>query len=182
MTAEPEDGAGCPDGYFIRARRPQDDPALLRIENRASELFRDHGFADVADDAFDDVEDFRAMLAGHRVWVAVTAAGEPAGYAVAGPLGGFLHLRELSVDPDHGRRGLGAALVRTVVAACREPGLAGVSLTTFRAVPFNAPFYARLGFAEMPLDRAAPELARAFRRELPHGVAPGERVLMTRAC
>lgn len=163
--------------YAIRDRRPNDDPLLLRIENRAAELFRDHGYPQIADNPFARVADFRAMLKGHRVWVAVAPDGEPAGYAVAAPLGTFFHLRELSVDPAHGRKGLGAALVRTVVAAGRGAGLEGASLTTFRAVPFNMPFYAKLGFEELPLPAAPQALREAFHREL-GDIDAAERVLM----
>ncbi len=113
--------------------------------------------------------------------MAALRSGEPAGFAVAGPLGGGLHLRELSVDPAHGRRGIGTALVDTVIAASREQGLAGVSLTTFRDVPFNAPFYARLGFEELPVDRADGALRDAFVGEVPAGVEPAKRVLMWRS-
>lgn len=135
----------------------------------------------MADAPIPDVGFLRALMTGHDTWVAVLASGAPAGFAVAGPLGHGLHLRELSVDPAHGRRGLGTALVETVIAAAREQGFAGVSLTTFRDVPFNAPFYARLGFDELALDRADAALRDAFVREVPVGVDPPERVLMWRS-
>jgi len=180
MRPEPQDGIGLPSGYAIRGHRPDDDLALLGIENRAAELFRDHGYPDVADEPFGSVDDLRAMMAGHRVWVATTQEGVAAGFAVAAPLDAFFHLRELSVDPAHGRRGLGAALVRTVIRAGRAAGLAGVSLTTFRSVPFNAPFYAGLGFAELPQSEVPDMLAEMFEREVPKGVDASERVLMVR--
>lgn len=104
----------------------------------------------------------------------------PAGYAVAGPLAGFLHLREVSVDPAHGRRGVGSALVGAVLSAAGQSGCGGVSLTTFRFVPFNRPFYARLGFAELPLAAAPLALRAVFERELPQGVDAKERLLMLR--
>ena len=179
MTAEAAAGR-LPAGYAIRERRAQDDAALLRIENRAAELFRAHGYPEIADNPFASVEDFRAMMQGHETWVTVDGSDIPVGYAVAGPLGAHFHLRELSVDPGHGRKGLGAALVRTVVAAAASRGAAGVSLTTFRDVPFNMPFYEKLGFAEIALDDAPPALRDAFRRELPPGMDPAPRVLMLR--
>ena len=92
-----------PVGYRIRERRADDDAALLGIENRAAGLFRDHGYPALADAPLADVAALRRLFEGNRVWVAVAGEdGAPAGYAVAGPLGGFFHLRELSVDPAHG--------------------------------------------------------------------------------
>jgi GNAT superfamily N-acetyltransferase len=169
-----------PDGYRIRMRVAADDPALVEVENRASELFRDHGFPDVADASIPDVAVLRAMMAGQKVWVAVDATDRPVGFAVAAAIEGYLHLRELSVDPAHGRRGVGTALVETVVAEARAGNFAGTSLTTFRNLPFNAPFYARLGFAVMPLDVAPAALKAQFLSEMPPGIDPESRVLMLR--
>ncbi|QDZ02161.1 GNAT family N-acetyltransferase [Nitratireductor mangrovi] len=156
-----------PAGYAIRLRRVEDDPLLLVVENRAAELFRNHGYPDLADDPFDNMEDFRAMIGANRVWVAIAPEGLPVGYAVAGPLDDLVHLRELSVDPAHGRRGVGAALVRTVLAAAKHQAAGGVSLTTFRDVPFNRPFYKKLGFEELPSptrhSRSAPHLKMSCR-------------------
>lgn len=170
--------AALPAGYSLRRRRSGDDPALLLIENRAAELFRAHGYASVADAPIPDVAWLRRLFDGQHVWLAVDGADAPVGFAVAGEASGFLHLRELSVDPEHGRKGLGRALVRAVHDAARAAGLAGTSLTTFRDVPFNAPFYARLGFVELPLSEAPERLVELFHAEVPEGVASADRILM----
>lgn len=172
----------APPGYSIRAHRPADDAALLKVENRAAQLFRAHGYPEIADNPFASVADFRAMATGLEVLVAMAGGDQPAGYAVSGARGDFLHLRELSVDPDHGRRGVGSALVRAVIARCREQAMRGVTLTTFRTVPFNAPFYAALGFVELPLEHAPAELREVFRQELPEGIDAAARVLMVYPC
>lgn len=125
-------------------------------------------------------EDFAAAWAGHDVFVAVAPNGGPVGYAAATPLDGFLHLAELSVDPDHGRIGIGAALVEAVAALADRRGLPGVTLTTFRDIPFNAPFYARLGFVELPLSGASALQRERFLAELPPRTPFETRVLMLR--
>jgi GNAT superfamily N-acetyltransferase len=168
----------CPPGYEIRPRDPADDADLVAVENAASRLFGDHGYPELADDGFPDVASFREMIGDGVVFVAVDAGEAPVGYAVAIPLGSGLHLRELAVHPDHGRKGLGRALVGAVVAAARKAGRTGVSLSTFRAVPFNQPFYEMLGFRELPLADAPEMLAEAFRREMPAGIDPADRLLM----
>lgn len=116
------------------------------------------------------------MIGNGVVFVAAGSDDLPAGFAVSAMQGDRLHLRELSVDPAFGRRGLGTALVDAVAAHARSRGLRGVSLTTFREVPFNAPFYARIGFREA--EDAGPELAETLFRETPHGVDPRDRVAM----
>jgi GNAT superfamily N-acetyltransferase len=166
--------ADAPAGYAIRTRLPTDDAALVRVENAANRLLAAHGYPDLAEHGIPDVGYLRRMIGGGDVFVAVAPDGAPAGFAVAQPQGGRLHLRELSVDPAHGRQGLGAALVRAVIERARSLGLAGVSLTTFRTVPFNAPFYARLGFRESD-DK---NLAQTLLREVPDGVDLSERVAM----
>jgi GNAT superfamily N-acetyltransferase len=163
-----------PTGYAIRARRADDDAALVGVENAANRLLAGHGYPHLAEHGIPDVDYLRGVIGDGDVFVATGPDGAPAGFAVAQPLGTRLHLRELSVDPAHGRRGLGAALVRTVAAHAHKLGLTGVSLTTFRAVPFNAPFYARLGFREAE----GGDLAETLLRELPEGVDPAERVAM----
>ncbi len=152
----------------------------MALEKRAAERFRAHGHPGIADAPAASPEIFMALWTGHDVLVAVGPDGEPVGFAAAVPVDRFLHLAELSVDPNHGRIGVGRALVGAIVALARERGLAGVTLTTFRAVPFNAPFYVRLGFAEMPMADAPEVLREQFLAELPPLVAVDARVLMIR--
>lgn len=164
--------------YRIRARRPADDAALVVVENRAAELFRAHGHPEIADAPIPDVAFIRALFEACDVWVAVDGGDSPVGFAVAGPIGDHFHLKELSVDPAHGRRGVGAALVATVREAAAQHGLDTVSLTTYRDVPFNAPYYRRLGFVELPLPQAPRALVERFRLEVPEGSSPQSRVLL----
>lgn len=163
-----------PAGYAIRLRVPDDDEALVRVENAANRMLAAHGYPDLAEQGIPDADRLRRVIGDGVVFVATAPDGAPAGFAVAQLREGRLHLRELSVDPAHGRRGLGTALARAVTDRARALGLVGVSLTTFRAVPFNAPFYARLGFRESH-DR---DLAQTLLREVPDGVDPSERVAM----
>jgi GNAT superfamily N-acetyltransferase len=77
----------------------------------------------------------------------VLVSGRPAqGFACVDIVDGVAHLWQLSVLPSLGRRGIGRALVRAVCDWASSHGYPAVTLTTFRDVPWNAPFYARLGF------------------------------------
>lgn len=164
--------------YRIRERRPSDDAALVAVENRAAELFRAHGHPEISDAPIPDVAFIRAMMAGCDVWVAVDATDSPVGFAVAQPVAGWYHLKELSVDPGHGRHGIGTELVSTVLSAANQRGFPAVSLTTYREVPFNAPFYRRLGFTELALADAPGPLVERFHDEVPDGSTSQSRVLL----
>ena len=95
--------------------------------------------------------------------VVVFASGDPAvGFASVEVVDGAAHIWQLSVDPDFGRQGRGRALVERVCAWAQEQRLASVTLTTFRDVPWNAPFYARMGFE---IEAAPPPALAAIRQE-----------------
>ncbi|MBN1531710.1 MAG: GNAT family N-acetyltransferase [Spirochaetes bacterium] len=119
-----------------------------------------------------------AQLEG-RLWVAL-ADDVPVGFALVTMIArGHPHLQEMDVLPGHGRRGLGTALLRAVCAWASEKGYREITLTTFRAVAWNMPFYGRLGFVEVPGELQGPELREIVKDETSRGLDPLERVVMT---
>ena len=81
----------------------------------------------------------------------VLVAGQPAvGFAHIVPVAGCLVLEQLSVSPDAGRRGVGGSLLHAAMGAALDMGHDTLYLRTFAEVPWNAPFYARSGFLEIP--------------------------------
>lgn len=79
--------------------------------------------------------------------VAHVGDGVVAGFVHVLELEGHAHLEQLSVSPEHARRGYGRKLVEAAMAYARDRGHDRMSLRTFADVPWNAPFYERLGFA-----------------------------------
>lgn len=68
------------------------------------------------------------------------------------------HICEISVHADHQRKGLATKLINAVLTfgwSSNQIECKGFSLTTFRDVPFNGPFYARFGFKEVSSDDLA---------------------------
>jgi hypothetical protein len=51
----------------------------------------------------------------------------------------------------------------------RRAGLAAVTLTTFRAIPWNAPFYRSLGFVVLTADTISERLAAILADETARG-------------
>ena len=60
-----------------------------------------------------------------------------------------LYIAELAVARAHQRRGHGRDLMAAAIAHAGAAGKRAVTLTTFRTVPWNGPYYASLGFVEV---------------------------------
>jgi GNAT superfamily N-acetyltransferase len=84
-----------------------------------------------------------------------------------------LHIHEISVHPDWQGHGIGRDLIMTVIDAARPYGFAAITLTTFRDVPWNAPFYERLGFQILHSASCDDRLSAIVAAEVSNGL-PGE--------
>ncbi len=167
--------------WTIREAQPHELPALAEIERRAGARFE--AFPVLADlpEVMAPPAALAAAIARGQLWVAVTsAAATPVGFAYADVIDGAVHLEELDVLPEWGRHGIGRALVETVVADARRRGLPAVTLTTFRDVPWNAPFYARLGFTIVDHAELGPGLRAVWAHEGERGLPPALRIVMRR--
>lgn len=121
----------------------------------------------------------KAQQAGH-LWVAL-ADDVAVGFAHVEVIErDAAHLEEIDVDPAHGRLGLGTELVLRVCDWAVANGYAFVTLTTFRDVAWNMPFYARLGFEIVPRAELSPALRAVVEDETRRGIDPTRRVVMRR--
>ncbi|MEU6543285.1 GNAT family N-acetyltransferase [Streptomyces sp. NPDC046859] len=164
----------------IRSVLPGELPVLQDIERAAGEAFREIGMAAIADDEPFPVDVLERYRRAGRNWVACDEAGGPVGYLVAEPVDGALHVEQVSVHPGAARRGVGRALFAHAGEHAREEGLDGLTLTTFTHVPWNAPYYGRLGFHVVPVDRLTPGLRAVRAREADLGLDRWPRVCMRR--
>jgi GNAT superfamily N-acetyltransferase len=81
-----------------------------------------------------------------------------------------LHLWELAVRHDAQGQGVGRALIAAAVEEARRRALPAVTLSTFRQIPWNAPFYARLGFALLDDPALNPRLVAVLAKEARRGL------------
>ena len=79
---------------------------------------------------------------------------------------------------DRQGRGLGRRLLSHAIAQARSMDLGGLSLTPFRDVAWNAPFYASAGFAGVERDAAPLWLAAYLDLEARRGLDPARRCAM----
>jgi predicted N-acetyltransferase YhbS len=130
----------------IRAARPSDIPALRELERVANALFLDLGMAAVADFEPTSATELADMIADQRAWVWADDADQPVASLVFSLVDGNAHIEQVAVHPVYGRRGLGRQLLEKACELAAGRGLGALTLTTFAEVPWNAPYYARLGF------------------------------------
>jgi len=137
--------------YRVRFAAPQDFAVLEEIERAADGLFIER---------FQPTDwpppESRATDPG---FVLVAGDHRLIGFAHVLEIDGLAHLEQVSVLPDHGGRGVGRLLVETAMAEAHARGYDRLTLRTYADVPWNAPFYAKLGFA-------IEEPATAFHRAL----------------
>ena len=125
------------------------------------------------------MDELSGLLEGGAVWVA-EVGGAVAGFLVAEVLDGCADVEEVSVRPEAEGRGLGSALLEAAADWARTEGLDGVTLTTFRDVPWNAPFYERRGFRVLAEDDLTDGLVARRAEEAAAGLDPDLRVVMQR--
>ena len=163
--------------YDIALARPGDLSHIAPIELAAARLLVGHAPEAVLEEITSN-EDLQAAQRDGRLWVALSG-DMPVGFAHVELLEpNAAHLEEIDVHPEHGRRGLGTQLVREVCRWAEARRLGAVTLTTSRDVPWNMPFYARLGFEEVPPADLSPTLREILADEARRGLDPARRVAM----
>ena len=146
-----------PEGYSITAAELDDVAALISVDKAASTLFASTGLLE--ESALSDhvpAEVFEQEIPLGNVFVARNIHGWAVGFALVRLRGNGLYLDQVSVHPDHGQKGIGRALVVRVLTEAEKRKLPHVSLSTFRDVAWNGPFYASMGFKEIPQEKLEP--------------------------
>ncbi len=172
------------DEYDVRLAHVDEVPMIPAVERAAARLFDSTPHADAVGRDVTPLRDLREAQDDGRLWVAVQTTGPKAvvGFALVEHLGAHAHLDELDVHPQHGRRGLGSRLVDAVCRWAQTQGFEGVTLTTYEAIAWNAPFYTRLGFETLDPANLPEPLAERFRTEDADGLDAAVRICMRYPC
>jgi GNAT superfamily N-acetyltransferase len=165
----------------IRPGRTHDLALLVEIERAAGETFRALGMDLVADDDPGSVEELTPYACDGRLFVAADADDRPVAYVVFEIVDGAAHIEQVSVHPGHARRGLGRALIEQTAAWARTRGLRALTLTTYVEVPWNGPYYERLGFHYLAEEDETAGLRAIRERERAAGLDAWPRACMSRS-
>ena len=168
--------------YRIRLAGVADPPLLPAIERAAATLFREYfdetGLTEAAIEHTNSVEDFAAAQRDGLLWVAVDKEDAPIGFAMLRRFDDVLHLHEFDVHPAHARHGLGRSLLEHVREWARQNCFTAITLTTYRNVLWNAPFYERMGFLTMAECEWSAALRAIWEKERKMGWKLSARVAM----
>jgi GNAT superfamily N-acetyltransferase len=165
--------------YKIRFARIEELPLLAQIEKSAAVLFLDTPYAFLANDEPLSLDFVQQRFQAGQVWVAVEKQDVVVGFAITQEVDDTIYLQEMDVDPAHGRRGLGAALVETVCTWAKLQRYKAISLSTFRDLPWNAPFYAKLGFRILDESELSIGFQQIRQQEQADGLPIADRVMMS---
>jgi GNAT superfamily N-acetyltransferase len=137
--------------------------------------------ATVADDEPATAAELTGFVNAGMAWVDTDADDGPIGYLLVEEFDGRAHIEQVTVHPAHARQGIGAALIDEAGRWATDRGLAGLTLTTFADVPWNAPYYSRLGFTLLPESEWDTGMRSRVCRETEHGLHAWPRVVMERS-
>jgi len=163
----------------LRVARASELKAIVAIDDDASSLYVDAGRGLTLSPHFHAFElaeqaRWRESLEAGRVTVAVDANDQPIAFAALGYVDAEAHLQQISVTRAWMKRGIGHVLMKHVL------DWAGPSLwlTTYADIPWNRPFYERLGFTCVSEDRCGPEMRAVLEEERQALPDPAQRVAM----
>jgi GNAT superfamily N-acetyltransferase len=164
--------------YAIRFARFEELTLLAHIEQSAAIRFLGTPYAFLVAAKPLPIEFVRQRFQAGQIWVAVDQQDTVVGYAITREVDDTLYLQEIDIEPQHGQKGLGSALVDTVRSWAKLSGYSAMSLSTFRDIPWNAPFYSKLGFVILDESVLTAGFQQIRRQENASGLPISERVIM----
>jgi GNAT superfamily N-acetyltransferase len=166
--------------YRIRLARAEEVARLQAIEDETATLFSGLRLIDEALDMSFPLEELDRLIDIGQVWVACLDDDSPVGMVIAAVREGAVYIEEMDVLPAYSGRGLGTRLLATVCAWAQAAGYPTVTLSTFRDVPWNGPFYRKHGFRDLRPSEWTPSLRAIREHEAQHGPLIEARVFMRR--
>ncbi|RDK01065.1 GNAT family N-acetyltransferase [Paraburkholderia lacunae] len=157
-----------------------DAESIRSIEYEAGLRFASVGMAGIADAPPMEMTLVNRKIDAQQIVVAVAAGETCVGFVMFEPQPTRFYVQELDVLTAYAGQRIGAALVEQVAQLARAQQVMQLTLSTFREVPWNAPYYRRLGFRD--IEEAELDAALIARRDahIARGLDESKRVFMRR--
>lgn len=153
----------------ISPARREDVGRIIEIDLAAGQLFAPTGLlsAEALEDHVPEDDLLNAIDRGF-LKVARTRGGLVAGFFLASERGNGLYLEQISVDPAFGKKGIGRQLMQHLFDLAEDIGVNEITLSTFRSLAWNGPFYTRLGFEEVDREQMEPFMLEIEEAQAPY--------------
>jgi predicted N-acetyltransferase YhbS len=163
----------------FRLAAPHDASAIRTIEFEAGQRFASVGMTGIADAPPMELAVVERKIAAREIIVAVSGDAM-CGFVMFEPQPTRIYIQELDVLTSHAGQRIGAALIEQVAQLARTRQLTQLILSTYRDVPWNAPYYRRLGFRD--IEETELDAALVARRDahIARGLDESKRVFMRR--
>ena len=169
--------------YVLRLAGVDELDTAMAIDDAASLLFKRLGLVvDLPSEhpfVLGERARWRGAIAQGQLWFACHGS-EPVGFGALGRAGGAAYLEQLSVVPEHGRRGVGTMLLAAACAHLEHAGEHELWLTTYAHVPWNKPYYERQGFTVVAESQCNADLRAHLDEQRATLPDPAQRVAMMR--
>ena len=165
------------DDLRLRAAMTSEIERVRQIERASASRFLGTARAALADDEPTDAKTLARRIAAGGLLVA-EAGGEALAFVMFREVEGCGYIEQVDVLPSHARRGIGARLIEAVAELGCARGWPALTLSTFKDVPFNAPYYRRLGFVDV--EKLTPGMAQIRAEHEARGLDESARVFMRR--
>ncbi|MBQ0266971.1 GNAT family N-acetyltransferase [Providencia huaxiensis] len=163
----------------VRLATTLDAKSLPTVEASAGQAFTSiEKYQWLAEGDGQTEQDHLGFISEQLEWVAVNDCDEPIGFINAESHHTSLHICEVSVCQQWQGQGLGKKLIKQVLDAALARKITVVTLTTCRDVPWNAPYYQRLGFKILEINELTTELQAILQSEVDAGFAAEDRCAM----
>jgi len=165
----------------VRKALAEDLPCIPQIEKEAAALFSAYGYEAAVLADLTTLNELQNALEKGLLWVAEDQS-HVVGFAFAETILSGLILSEVDVLPSSGRKGIGKALVENVMDHAQLYGCKCLFLTTYKNIPWNMPFYKKLGFKVLPENEYPADINMIVNREHNYGLDKSVRVVMIYCC
>lgn len=164
----------------IRIARDDDYKFFKKIEESALELFLEHG-CDLSNLETLSEDDYKSITGQHVIYVAYTDQNKIVGFCAVKIVDDNAYVMELSVLSGYRQRGIGRSLMHHACYWAETNNFEYITLTTFKFLPFNAPYYKKLSFKEFTIDAKWPKLKRIREQEKKMGLDILPRTVMRKS-
>lgn len=167
---------------IIRSAQDDDYSCLLDIELDAAKAFKDYpeyaGMCDELDPLTQG--QYRPLSKDEGKIYVAEKSGKLIGFVLIDYIDGQPHLKEIDVLQAYAKQGIGTGLLKQAFKWAMDNRFKYMTLTTYRDLVFNGPFYKKHGFEIIQPCEKWPELKKMRQQEIDNGWDIAPRVAMVK--